>query len=166
MQKVRKITYPKCGLTVYTDGGVINNGMPNAYGAYGYVILKDDTILHEYAEFRIGITNNQSEMTAIVESLNWIEQNGFADQSVLLLSDSLYCVNGINHWVKKWKTNNWNNNTVANKDLWVQMQSASSRLNVTFMHVKGHNGNEWNEYVDMLCSNMIEEMKTLYPPIL
>lgn len=153
---------PKCNLTVYTDGGVINNGMDNAYGAYGFVILKDDAILFEAANFEVGITNNQAEMQAIITSLEWIEANGYKAAAILVRSDSMYCINGINLWVKNWKAKNWKNNTVMNKFLWLSMDSVASRLNVTFKHVKGHNGDEWNEYVDMLCTNMIEEMTDFY----
>jgi ribonuclease HI len=149
--------YPVCDMTIYTDGSCTNNGTKDAYGSYGFVILKDNQIVHEYAEFRTGITSNQAEMLAIIHSLQWLIDNSHHNKSILVKSDSSYCINGINSWIHKWKENNWNNGSVMNKQLWKDMDCVVRQLNVQLRTVKGHNGEEWNEYVDMLCSAAVEK---------
>ena len=149
--------YPVCDIEIYTDGSCVNNGYDDSYGSFGFVILKNKEILHEYAEFRTGITSNQAEMLGIIHSLQWMIDNNLQDFSILVKSDSSYCVNGINSWIHKWKENNWNGGWVANKELWQDMDYVRRQLDVQFRTVKGHNGEEWNEYVDMLCTGAVNK---------
>jgi ribonuclease HI len=47
-------------------------------------------------------------------------------------------------------TKNWNKK--KNVDLWIKLDEIiTSDINITWKHVKGHSGNKWNDYCDMLA---------------
>ena len=83
------------------------------------------------------------------------------------MSDSTYVVDSITkEWYLKWDKNNWKRgkSDVPNADLWKELVALLHRSdtfyrNVTFKWVKGHNGNEWNEYVDKLAQKEIDVLK-------
>ena len=54
-------------------------------------------------------------------------------------------------WHEKWERNGWrtsNKKPVKNDDLWRELIALVCERSVTFEHVKGHNGNYWNEQAD------------------
>jgi len=142
-------TTPEDGrITLYTDGGSINNPGP---GGYGVVQLYGDRRKELTGGFRL-TTNNRMELTACIVALQELERR---DLPVVLYSDSSYVVNGINKgWAKNWKKNNWiksDKKPAINPDLWEKLLDLVSGLDVTFVWVKGHAGNPLNEKCDELA---------------
>ena len=54
--------------------------------------------------------------------------------------------------------NKWKNGEVKNIDLWKEMYALTEKINVKFQWVKGHEDNEYNNYVDDLCSSVYEKI--------
>lgn len=146
-------------LVVYCDGSARNNGYNNAVGAWAYVILKDDNIIHEEAESVIGATNQQMELTAAIKALDYIYKtlsfNPF--DNIVIYTDSSYLCNCCNmKWYKNWINNGWKNSqkaNVANKELWEKLIPYFDTPEITFKKVKGHSNGQnehekWNNYVD------------------
>ena len=164
-------------IELYTDGSSLKN--PGASGlAYviRYWIYKNEGEMPE-AEiitgsqgFRLS-TNNRMEIMAgiyglrkILELVN-IDPNFQGATQINLSSDSEYFCNAVNQaWLQKWRQNNWmtsgfNGKTpssVKNKDLWEQVIELQDKLkeigiNLTLIHIKGHNGHEFNEMADKLA---------------
>lgn len=94
-------------------------------------------------------TNNQMEMIAILEALKTYPD----DTKVIVYSDSQYCVKGLTIWRKGWQKKNWlkNGAPMPNRGLWLQLEEQIKRLNVSFVWVRGHNGDAGNEKADALA---------------
>ena len=140
--------------TIYTDGACLGNPGPGGWAA---IIINNKL---NKKEIRVGSeassTNNRMELTAVIEALNVIPSG----KSSIIYTDSKYVINGIESWIKKWKTNDWkssNKKQVKNKRLWIQLDQATSNAEVRWEWVKGHSGDQYNEEVDKLARS--EAMK-------
>ena len=94
------------------------------------------------------------ELIAIIQALESIPK----ESSLQIFTDSKYVINGIELWIKKWKTNDWigsNKKKVKNKDLWMRLDILSNQFQITWNWVKGHSGNKYNEEVDRLARDQI-----------
>lgn len=140
-------------ITIYTDGACSGNP---GIGGWGAVILIDDKKpihLHGGAD---QTTNNQMELTAVIEVLKY-----FSEPSTLnFFTDSKYVKDGIMSWIHNWKKNGWKtkqNKPVKNKELWMMLDSQISRHAISWQWVKGHAGNVHNETADYLARKYIED---------
>lgn len=147
---------------IYTDGGIRGQngkGDKNTIGSHAYILLLNGREFC-HSESQRDSTSNREEMLAILHGLQKLNRK---DLPVIVTSDSKYCVEGLNSWVKKWKNNNWKsseNFPVKNKDLWVQLDEIISEFdNVKIEWCKGHAGNEYNERCDKMCQESIIEFQ-------
>lgn len=141
---------PKEGeVTIYTDGGSINNPGP---GGYGVVEICGDKRREFSGGFRL-TTNNRMELMACIVALRELECR---DKPITLYSDSSYVVNGISRgWAKNWRRNNWiksDKKPAINPDLWAELLDLTEGLDITFRWVKGHAGHPENERCDELAN--------------
>ncbi|MEG1847412.1 MAG: ribonuclease HI [Lachnospiraceae bacterium] len=139
---------------IYTDGAA--RGNPEGPGGYGAVLQYTDAagLLHE-REYSAGYkktTNNRMELMGVIAALEALTK----PCSVKLISDSKYVTEAFNqHWVEGWLKKNWKNSTnkpVKNIDLWKRLLRAMKPHQVTFVWVKGHNGQPENERCDVLAT--------------
>ena len=142
-------------INIYTDGGARpTNPGP---GAWGFVILEDNTILLEDSDFEDGTTNNKMELQAVIQALNslYTIKKPKDLPMITVHSDSAYVVKGMNEWMKGWKAKSWAK--VKNVEYWQELDELRETYNnnIKFVHVKAHNGNQWNEYCDEMCTNTI-----------
>ena len=82
-------------------------------------------------------TNNRMEMTAAIKGL----EAAPAGAAVAIYSDSQYLVNTM---TKNWKRR-------ANQDHWKLLDSLASQHAVTWLWVRGHDGDRWNTEADRLA---------------
>ncbi len=103
-------------------------------------------------------TNNIMEITAVIEGLKTLK----FECEVEIYSDSAYVVNAFNnHWIENWKKNNWktaSKEPVKNKELWEELYALTKKHKVTFIKVKGHSDNEYNNRCDELARNAIKNV--------
>ena len=103
-------------------------------------------------------TNNIMEITAVIEGLKTLK----FECEVEIYSDSAYVVNAFNnHWIENWKKNNWktaSKEPVKNKELWEELYALTEKHKVTFIKVKGHSDNEYNNRCDELARNAIKNV--------
>ena len=59
--------------TIYTDGGCSGNPGP---GGWGFVLLKDSVLIVEKSGGEKFTTNNKMELTAVIEALTFLKENG------------------------------------------------------------------------------------------
>lgn len=137
---------------LYTDGAC--SGNPGV-GGWGAVLMYKD------AEKRISgahgaTTNNRMEITAVIEGLKCLKE----PCEVEVYSDSAYMVNAfLNGWVYEWVKNGFkkaDNKPVLNEDLWRELLRLTSIHSVTFIKVKGHADNEYNNICDKLATDAIK----------
>ena len=142
---------PQEDIVVYTDGAC--SGNPGR-GGWGAVIIVDGKE-HQMSGGEKLTTNNRMELMAAIEALEAIiDDRHWRNRKVCVVSDSQYVKNGIQTWIKNWKKNGWrtsNKEPVKNKDLWLELDEAVSRLEIEWRWVKGHAGNKYNEMCDRLA---------------
>lgn len=163
-------------IELYTDGSSLQN--PGASGL-AYIIrywvdknesdMPESNIIEGSQGFRLS-TNNRMEIMAgiyglkkIIECINNGTMSGYTQ--INLSSDSEYFCNAVNQrWIQKWVQNNWMTSgfrgsppkSVKNKDLWeqvIELQETLQNMGITLtlIHIKGHNGHEFNERADQLA---------------
>ncbi len=140
---------------IFTDGACNNNkvGVPNK-GGYAFVVINDHGVkIKEDAQCIPNTTNNRMELAAVIASLEYFNKYHEHDK-VKIYSDSKYVVDCIlQKWYVKWQKKNWfikKDQPVKNIDLWKTLLSLITDK-VEMEWVKGHDTNEWNNYVDKLA---------------
>ncbi len=137
---------------IYTDGACSGNPGAGGWGA----ILKYGEYEKEISGYEDNTTNNKMELTAAIEALKLLKE----PCEVELYSDSAYLVNAFNNnWVEKWKNNGWKNagkEEVKNIELWKQLDEMTKRHRITWIKVKGHADNEYNNRCDKLATDEVK----------
>lgn len=126
-------------------------------GGWGTILMYKDN-KKEMSGGSPQTTNNIMEITAVIEGLKALK----FECEVEIYSDSAYVVNAFNnHWIDGWRKNNWKNSSkepVKNRELWEELYSLTQKHNVTFIKVKGHSDNEYNNRCDELARNAIKNI--------
>ncbi len=137
----------KTKVEIYTDGACSGNPGPGGYGA----ILMHGDIKKEISGFYKDTTNNQMEIMAVLKGLELLKY----PCKVNIYSDSAYVVNAVEKkWLVNWKKNNWiksDKKKVKNIELWEELLKHMSIHDITFIKVKGHSDNEYNNRCDELA---------------
>jgi ribonuclease HI len=135
-------------VSLYTDGGCINNPGPGGYGA---VMLFGPHRRELSGGFRM-TTNNRMEILAAIVGLEALKE----PCRVTLFSDSQYLVNSIQKgWALRWQANGWmrsNKEEAINPDLWERLLKLCKIHKVRFEWVRGHVGHRENERCDQLAA--------------
>lgn len=143
-------------VSIYTDGACSGNP-----GAGGYCAI----LMYNGAEKVISgsekeTTNNRMELFAVISGLKALKESCLVD----LYSDSQYVTDAFNlGWIDAWRANGWKNSAkkpVKNVDLWEELISLTQLHKVTFIKVKGHSDNEFNNRCDKIA---VSEYKKLQP---
>lgn len=167
-------TIKKVSAKIYTDGAC--SGNPGA-GGWGSLLLLKSKKGKESISLRGGekdTTNNRMEMTAVVESLKFLNRNlKDTSFSIEIVSDSSYIVSAFNNGdLNKWSKNGWKTSKgqpVKNQDLWEEILRLSSSSNVRaiiFSKVKGHSGDKFNDHVDKIAVTERDRFKSILNNIL
>lgn len=143
-------------IAVYTDGACSGNPGP---GGWGTIIIRDNQET-ELAGYEANTTNNRMELTAVIQGLSALADTTLP---VTVYTDSQYVVNAINqHWIDNWQIKGWINASkkpVANRDLWEEIIALNLKYNPTYIWVKGHSTNEYNNRCDALAVQAIQNNK-------
>jgi ribonuclease HI len=145
-------------ITIFTDGAA--KGNPGK-GGFGAVISYDDTVL-EIGAYKEHTTNNEMELTAVVQALKEIIDMG---KSVEIYTDSKYVVEGAKGWVFGWVKNGWktkNETDVLNKELWQELLPLLGRVEIEWHKVPGHVGIIGNERADTIASDLAEGKNVVF----
>ena len=141
-------------VTIYTDGACSGNPGPGGWGS----ILMFGDVKKEISGAVKETTNNIMEITAVIEALKCLKE----ECEVEVYSDSAYVVNAFNQgWITNWIKNNWRNSSkdpVKNKELWQELIALTEKHKVTFIKVKGHSDNEFNNRCDELATGAIKTL--------
>ena len=141
-------------IAVYTDGACSNNPGP---GGWGVVLLYGDQ-KKELSGFVADTTNNRMELTAVVMGLSALKTDNVP---VTVYTDSKYVVNAINeNWLTNWQNRRWRNSAkqpVANRDLWEQLLVLNQKYQPTYVWVKGHSTNVYNNRCDEIAVQAIKD---------
>ena len=151
-------------IVAYTDGSA-----SKSRSGYGFVVLVDDEKIYEGAGTgAIGTTNQQMELAAVIEALDWINNNcDIGDGSTITIySDSAYIINCYtDKWYVNWMSNGWKNSKgedVANILSWRYLIKYFQKPNYDFQKVKGHSGHVYNELADKLATGKNKPTESKY----
>ena len=128
--------------TLITDGAYSSS---RDQCGIGLVFLREDKKILEYSKMYKGGTNNIAELVAVIVGFKMIKN---PINSLTIYTDSEYVIGCA---TKGWKRK-------KNIHLWNEFDKQYTRIkelcsNIKFQHVKGHNGDQWNEYCDKLAVN-------------
>ena len=146
-------------IKIYTDGSCRGNGYNNSRGAWGFAIVnEDDKLVYTKCGGRIETTNNQMELEAVMRALSYITNSeAFSAECVEIYTDSAYIHNCVTQgWYKNWQKNGWVNSKkepVKNKEYWEFLIPYFEDERYSFVKVKGHANNHWNNLVDEMVQN-------------
>ncbi|MBO4326855.1 MAG: ribonuclease HI [Clostridia bacterium] len=134
---------------IYTDGACKGNPGPGGYAAI-LIYGKKEIVL---SGFEPDTTNNRMELTAALKALEALKE----PCAVSLYSDSSYLVNAFNEsWIYNWEAKNWKSTSkdpVKNPDLFKRLLELSRVHAITWIHVKGHADNVYNNRCDEIAVN-------------
>lgn len=131
----------------YTDGAYSS---ARNQGGIGVIFLRNGEKVFEYAKGFKDTTNNRMEIGAALAVFKCFKQ---PVDSITIYTDSMYVIGCATlGWKRK-----------KNISLWRQFDLEFERVsklcpNITFQHVKGHNGDKWNSYVDKLAVEASHEL--------
>ncbi len=137
---------------IYTDGAC--SGNPGVGGYCAILIYKGvEKVISGREE---DTTNNRMELLAVIKGLSALKE----PCEVNVYSDSQYVTDAFNQdWINAWQANGWKTagkKAVKNVDLWQELLNLINKHKVTFIKVKGHADNEYNNRCDKIA---VEEYK-------
>ena len=141
-------------IEIWTDGACSGNPGPGGWGA---LLVAGDKRKELWGGDK-ATTNNRMEMLAVIEALNALK----GPSKITLHVDSMYVKDGLTKWIHGWKLNGWKTaakKPVKNQDLWMAMDEACQRHDITWKWVKGHDGDPGNEKADELARRGTDEAR-------
>jgi ribonuclease HI len=148
----------EAGVQIYTDGSCLGNPGP---GGWAWAVPDGD----HASGGDLRTTNQRMEITAVLEALNALGGERTSG-SLTVISDSTYVVKCFqDRWWEGWLRRAWKNSQgkpVANRDLWEPLLDLAlvPGREVQFRWVKGHSGDQWNEFVDQLALSAAMEARS------
>ncbi|HEY5049126.1 MAG TPA: ribonuclease HI [Rhizomicrobium sp.] len=143
---------------IFTDGACSGNPGPGGWAA----ILRSGHHEKEISGAEAATTNNRMELTAALKAFETLRK----PSTVTIHTDSKYVMDGLMHWMKRWKANGWrttDKKSVKNADLWRALDDAAARHDVEWKWVKGHAGHVENERADALACAAIATLSRHAP---
>jgi ribonuclease HI len=142
-------------IVAYTDGGCRGNP---GLGAWAFVLI--DTETHqalECANAVLDTTNNQMELTAVIEALSALRR---PQQRVVVMSDSKYVINCGAKWIAGWKRQHWHRKggPLKNVDLLRRLDGLANSHDLEWKWVRGHAGDVGNERADALANQAMDRL--------
>lgn len=131
---------------IFSDGACSGNPGPGGWGT----LLRWDGHTRELSGYEAQTTNNRMEMMAAIAGLEALKRPCRAR----VTTDSQYLYKGITEWIHGWRKKGWKNSKkeeVANRDLWERLLELTSKHQVEWHWVRGHNGHPENERCDELA---------------
>ena len=159
--------YSDCDIIVYTDGGCRNNGVHKGghvkkddKAAWAYTIrCKDEACSIDGVGGERGATNNQMELTGLIEAIEMLIKKNWQNKKIRFCLDSKYVIENI-YRLSTWKAAGWRNTSglVANKDKWQKLEPLLQECtNKSFVWVKGHADSDGNNYVDRKLNEYMDD---------
>lgn len=149
-------------IDIYTDGAC--SGNPGV-GGWAAVLMYNEH-KKEISGYDKETTNNRMEIFAVIQGLRALKESCI----VRLYTDSAYVSDAFNkNWIDSWLVKDWrtaNNAIVKNQDLWKALLYETNKHKITFIKVKGHSDNKYNNRCDELARGAIDECKKNNPSLM
>ena len=142
-------------IQIYTDGAA--RGNPGLAG-WAAVFLSNGKVFFELGGRENYATNNQMELTAVIEALRHVRNNNIS-MPIEIFCDSKYVISGATEWIFNWQKNNWRNaakKPVLNRELWESLHELTQELKPKWVYVEGHAGVKYNERADEIATSFAD----------
>ncbi len=140
-------------VVIYTDGACSGNPGPGGWGA---ILMYGEKKL-EISGYEAHTTNNRMELMAPIQALSRLKEPCI----VRLYSDSAYLVNAFEkRWLDSWQRHSWlksDKKPVENQDLWQELLKLAGIHRISWIKVKGHADNPYNNRCDELATGEIKQ---------
>lgn len=134
-------------IELYTDGACSGNPGPGGWGC----VLIYKGIEKELSGGEAQTTNNRMELMAVIKGLEALKESC----AVTLYSDSKYVIDALTlGWAAKWRAAGWMRNKkepAKNPELWERMMCLTEQHEMSYVWVKGHAENKYNNRCDELA---------------
>ena len=145
--------------TYYTDGAATMVNRNGKYlrqaGGWAFICLKDGEEISSQSGGCPLTTNNEMELYAIYASILDYLEIANDDDSLVICSDSAYCINIFKSWAHGWQKRGWRKsdgkpiqNLEIIKAIWELMSGVED---INFRKVKSHSRDRLNNKVDKLA---------------
>ena len=118
---------------IYTDGAYSSS---RNQGGWAFIVVQNNEVIYKEYDGLINTTNNRMEIMGMLKALEWINKNSIP-LPIKIYTDSMYVIGTL--------TLNWK--MKKNIDLW-QILIPLVNKDIEYLHVKGHDGNKFNEECD------------------
>jgi len=169
-------------IVIFTDGAASANGKAECAAGWGAYIpaapfythtgeLKQSIGYTEEVKLsgkilttdKYSATNNRAEMGAIYAALTWAASNVKANTKILIVSDSLYCINTLTQWAHNWIKNGILEEKKNPDIVTATLELLNTIKTVSFLHMRGHGKDTnvcdkykaANEIVDKLATGAV-----------
>lgn len=141
-------------LIIYTDGSSRGNPGPGGYGA---ILIWGEKQKELSAGYR-KTTNNRMELLGVISALESLTKKNIP---LTIYTDSQYIVKSVQlKWLDKWIKTNFAGGK-KNKDLWLRFYHLAKDYQITFIWVKGHAENIFNNRCDVLATTAADSKNLL-----
>lgn len=136
-------------IIMYADGSSWDG-----FGGAAAVLLWKDRVVEVKIPFNgPDCTNQKMEIFAVI--VGFMRISAKRERRVIVRSDSAYVVNCFREdWIANWRRKNWQRSgggAVKNREYWETLELWVTLHDVTFEHVRGHQGDYYNERADTLA---------------
>lgn len=133
---------------VYVDGSFSEN---KKMYSYGIVLLKEDTIIDKMSGVGkntelLTMRNVAGELEGAMQAISWAVSNNF--DRIVIHYDYI--------GIEKWATGEWKANKTGTKSYKSFIQKFKNLISIEFVKVKAHSGVAYNEMVDKLAGEAID----------
>ncbi len=140
---------------IYTDGSCHTQLLIGAWAAI--LFIDDKKIVLKGVENET--THNRMELSGVIKAIEYLNEKGFAENTIEIYSDSQYVVNLMTRKLKL-KLNNFltkKGTSIQNSDLVQKLIKQIEKHNIDFIKVKAHqkDGDKINREVDVLVRNLV-----------
>jgi ribonuclease HI len=143
---------------IYTDGSCIKQKNKIDIAGYG-IYIPEKNISVSKPLLNQKITNNRAEMTAIIESLKYLDEEDLS-KKICILTDSQYSMYIFNGTGERYEKNGYKNEgkDVPNIDLIKKLLELKRSHNIVLLKVRAHTGHkdehsQYNEIADKLATS-------------
>ena len=157
--------------TIYSDGAAsirkINGEYIRENGGWSFLVYENNIKIYGEYGGEPEASNNAMELYGIYQALVWLKgrEDFTSFSNATIFSDSAYCVNIFNDWIKKWEANGWTRgrkhepieNLTAIRAIYALLKEMPM---VKIQKVKGHTTTVGNNLADKYAVQGKQEVST------
>jgi len=133
----------------YVDGGCSPNPGLGAFAAIMVYKGRDkEFVCTDYG------TNNEMEMKGALLALRQLTE----PCEIHIYTDSQYLYKGMTVWLNKWIGAGWKRG-IKNRQLWLQLKTATKGHTVYWHWIRGHDGHKYNERAHNLVQKAMSDAR-------